>query len=84
MDPSHPRNIKEYGNYTFNKTQPKIEVSRAVTPGASGSSNSTKIDVTFTYTEAGSGSGKDSLKLKDAVLKLTIEWGAPLSVLHRP
>ena len=82
MDDKDKRKVKVYGNYTFSKTQPKIDVTRTVTPGAAGASfNTTKIDVTFTYTETGD---SGTLKLKTAELKMTIEWGAPTSVLTRP
>jgi len=79
MDDKDKRKIKVYGNYTFNKSQPKIDVKKSVTPAASGESfNKTKIDVTFTYTEKPEDKNKnDTLELTSAELKLTIEWGIP-------
>ena len=62
------RKIKQFGNYTFDTSNPVISSVKT------GTNTSAKIDITFTYTEKET-NDSNVLKVQDAELKFTVQWG---------
>ena len=69
------RKIKQFGNYTFDTSNPVITAVKTVVNTTD--ETSTKINITFTYTEKANDSSNAVLKVQDAELKFTVQWGLP-------
>ena len=69
------RKIKKFGNYTFDTSNPEITAVKTATNTSTGPS--VKIDISFRYTEKDK-NDSSVLKVQDAELKFTVQWGEPL------
>jgi len=69
------RKIKKFGNYTFDTSNPEITAVKTATNTSTGPS--VKMDISFRYTEKDK-NDSSVLKVQDAELKFTVQWGEPL------